>query len=47
VTQVKSITVITLTGTCYFDYVVISSKAERDQLEVQEINRLRPECNRQ
>ncbi len=34
-------------GTCYFDYAVISSKVERDQVEVQEINRLRPECNRQ
>lgn len=34
-------------GSCYFDYAVVSSKVERDQVEAQEISRLRPECNRQ
>ena len=31
---------------CYFDYVVIHSKPERDRVEQQEINHHRPECNR-
>jgi hypothetical protein len=45
--RARDVTLLAPVRTCYFDYAVISSKAERDQVEVQEINRLRPECNRQ